>query len=216
MSCVQNWNVATFPKRLSDEEERELFEQKSHGSMHARRSLIVHNMCLVAMVVLREYTFTGSDRDDIISCGMIGLIKAVDAFNYRLGFRFSSFAVPCIRNEIKAVFCRQAEKTSKEIFIDDVQDDDRRCLTIEDTLIDPADVEESVDWRLCREQVESLIESSLTQRQQDIITKRYGIDGKAPMTQMNVAQELGITYSGVGKAEKKAIQKLKDEFWNGK
>lgn len=87
----------SFPKPLSQKEERECLEKIKEGDRQARDKLIEHNLRLVAHIIKRYYSSI-KDQDDLISIGTIGLIKAASTFDYDKGTRFATYASRCIEN----------------------------------------------------------------------------------------------------------------------
>lgn len=85
----------SFPKALSKAEETRCLEQMAAGDRAARQKLIEHNLRLVAHIT-KKYFADENDRDDLVSIGTIGLIKAVDSFKPDRGIRLSSYASRCI------------------------------------------------------------------------------------------------------------------------
>lgn len=85
----------SFPRALSPSREKQCLLEMSQGSPKARQELIEHNLRLVAHIV-KKYYVNGSDQEDLISIGTIGLIKAIDSFNPDKGIRLSSYAAKCI------------------------------------------------------------------------------------------------------------------------
>lgn len=92
-------NNGSFPKALSAAEERLCLEQMAAGDQQARQKLIEHNLRLVAHIA-KKYYADENNRDDLVSIGTIGLIKAVDSFKPDKGIRLSSYASRCIENAI--------------------------------------------------------------------------------------------------------------------
>ncbi len=88
-----------FPKALSAAQEKKCLEEMAAGSQSARRTLIEHNLRLVAHIVKKYYS-SQNDQEDLISIGTIGLIKAIDSFDAGKGIRLSSYASKCIENAI--------------------------------------------------------------------------------------------------------------------
>ncbi len=211
MGCM-NWSVDSFPNRLSAKEEAILFSRMENGDEFARQVLITHNMKLVTYVV-RGFSFSDTDRDDIISCGMVGLMHAVDAYKVRSGVRFSAFAIQCIRNEILKLHFRQKKKTSKECSFDDIIVSDDSSLTIEEVIPDSIDVEADVDRLMCKSVVLDLINTTLSNEQGYVVKRRYGLIDGVETSRQEIAKELNITYSGVSHSEKRAVEKLKNAFW---
>lgn len=95
-------NVNSFPQPLNTEEEQHYVEAYRNGNEEARNVLIERNLRLVAHIV-KKYSSCGSDSDDLISIGTIGLIKAISTFNMDKGTRLATYAARCIENAI--LFC---------------------------------------------------------------------------------------------------------------
>ena len=70
-----------FPEPLSKEDEEKYINEMLNGNKDARNKLIEHNLRLVAHIV-KKYEHTNNDADDLISIGVIGLIKGIDSFSY--------------------------------------------------------------------------------------------------------------------------------------
>ena len=94
---LENRNL--FPKQLSKSEEAECIQRMANGDESARNTLIEHNLRLISYIVKKNYP-DANDTDDLISIGTIGLIKAVDTFDYQKGHHFSTYASKCIDNAI--------------------------------------------------------------------------------------------------------------------
>lgn len=90
---------SAFPRPLRPEEEQELLVKKAAGDEGARNTLIERNLRLVAHIV-KKFENTGEDTEDLISIGVIGLIKAINTFNPNRNTRLATYAARCIENEI--------------------------------------------------------------------------------------------------------------------
>lgn len=88
-----------FPPALNRAEEAELIGKLDAGDHNARQELITHNLRLVSHIA-RKYQIPGYGADDLISIGVIGLIKAVDSFKSASGTPLGTYAARCIENEI--------------------------------------------------------------------------------------------------------------------
>lgn len=95
-------NPNSFPQPLTPEEEQKFIEMYKNGSEEARNILIERNLRLVAHIV-KKYNSTGSDCDDLISVGTIGLIKAISTFDNEKGTRMATYAARCIENAIPSL-----------------------------------------------------------------------------------------------------------------
>jgi RNA polymerase sporulation-specific sigma factor len=92
-------NNSSFPKPLNSKEEKEYLEKMANGDKNARAVLIERNLRLVSHIIKKYYSKT-NDTDDLISIGTIGLIKAIDTFDYTKGTRLATYAARCIENAI--------------------------------------------------------------------------------------------------------------------
>ena len=94
----------SFPKPLSEEEEEHYLILYEQGDEDAKNKLIEHNLRLVAHIV-KKYSNTGKDPDDLISIGTIGLIKSVNTYNRNKGVRLATYSARCIENAILSQRC---------------------------------------------------------------------------------------------------------------
>lgn len=92
-------NTSRLPM-LTNEEKDALFVRIRQGDESARELFIKGNLRLV-LSVIRRFSSSGENVDDLFQIGCIGLIKAIDNFNTELGVRFSTYAVPMIIGEIR-------------------------------------------------------------------------------------------------------------------
>lgn len=203
----------SFPKPLSTQEERLALEQAAAGDRRARDRLIEHNLRLVAHIVKKYYTQTGGDSDDLISIGTVGLIKAVNTYNAEKKIKLATYAARCIENEI-LMYLRKTRRLSGEVSLNDAldQEDEGNALSLMDVIRVEDTMLEDLDTRDACRKVRGAVERCLTEREQLVVLRRYGLDGQPPQTQREVAAQCGISRSYVSRIEKKALEKLKVEF----
>ena len=201
-----------FPDPLEKDEEEKYIELMLKGDKKARDTLIEHNLRLVAHIV-KKYEHNSTDADDLISIGVIGLIKGIDSFSYKHGTRITTYAARCIENEILMHF-RNDKKNSKNVSINDSLgfDKDGNEITLLDILKTPApDYASDIQKQ---DHLKSLAKylNVLNKREREIINKRYGLDNDDEKTQKEIADILNISRSYVSRIEKRALTKLLREF----
>src|SRR6187402_738521 len=91
---------------LTRQEERELARRKDEGDEAAKRRLIECNLRLV-MSITRNYTKAGVPLLDLIQEGNLGLIRAVEKFDYKMGFKLSTYATWWIRQSVTRALAEQ-------------------------------------------------------------------------------------------------------------
>ena len=198
----------SFPPPLPPDEERACFLRAAEGDEEAREKLILHNLRLVSHIV-RKYYGTSPNQEDLVSIGTIGLIKAVDSFKVSAGARFATYAARCIQNEILMYF-RSQKKLSSEISLNETIDVDKdgNPLTYSDVVSCDESMTDEIERKILSDRAIHLVRTALTDRERRIISLRYGLGGKAPLTQREVATKLGISRSYVSRIEKSALEKL--------
>lgn len=206
-------NVSCFPKPLSPEEEKECIEQFKAGSEEAKEKLVSHNLRLVAHIV-KKYSNSSKDADDLISVGAIGLIKAINTYSPQKGTQLSTYAARCIENEILMLF-RVNKKHQGAISLDETLsvEKDGNDITLSDLVTDlEPDVMEQVESNILTEKLLELIKNTLSEREYKILALRYGIGGTIPYTQREVAKKLGISRSYISRLEKKALSTIREKI----
>ncbi|MCI1990287.1 MAG: RNA polymerase sporulation sigma factor SigK [Oscillospiraceae bacterium] len=202
----------SFPRPLNAKEEQECLAKMRQGDRAAKAKLIEHNLRLVAHIIKKYYANSG-EQDDLISIGTIGLIKAVNTFDSTKGIRLSSYAARCIENEVLMYF-RSSRKSAQDVSINEPIDTDKdgNALTLMDIMATEDNILDNIDCKMKSEQLRKYINEVLTPRERVIIQLRYGLDGKKPLTQREVAQRLGISRSYVSRIEKKSLASLYRRF----
>lgn len=197
-----------FPEALPPDEERECFRLARNGDMRARDKLIEHNLRLVAHIV-RKYYISSKNTDDLISVGTIGLIKAVDTFNFENGARFATYGAKCIQNEILMLF-RSQKKLGCEVSLNDTIDVDKdgNPLTYIDIICTEDTIADDVDKKIKIHKALEYIRDKLDDREKQIIIMRYGLGDTQAYTQREVAEKLGISRSYVSRIEKSILEKI--------
>ena len=198
----------SFPRPLSQEEEKDCLERWAAGDLEARNTLIEHNLRLVSHI-MKKYYAQADDLEDLLSIGTIGLIKGIDSYKPDKGVRLSTYCSRCVENEILMHF-RAGKKSRSDVSLSDtLEGDEDGSLSVLDVLADDEDMAERIgDAELCR-QLRGLIERVLGRREAEIIRLRYGMYGGEPLTQKQTAERVGVSRSYISRIEKKALEKLR-------
>ena len=197
----------SFPKPLSKKEELAYFQKFWQGDLQAKDVLIRHNLRLVAHVV-KKYN-GAAEADDLISCGTIGLIKAINSYKADKGTQISTYASRCIENEV-LMFLRVSKKHqqvgSLNESLGDDHDGNEICLV--DIITDgreQSDIDEVMHRQLMQKLVQAMRER-LNEREFKIISLRYGLDDHVALPQREVAKQLNISRSYISRIEKHAFE----------
>ena len=208
--------MKTFAQPLTAKEEAAYLSLLETGGeaerARAKKVLTEHNLRLVAHIA-KKYQNVGEEMEDMISIGTIGLIKAIDSFDAGKG-KLSTYASRCIDNEI-LMFLRARKKISKEVSLYEPIGTDREGNEINLLDIIEQDQDDVVDRletadRLGR--LAGLIHETLSEREREIITLRYGLANGREVTQREIGHKLGISRSYVSRIEKRALEKLKAAY----
>jgi len=202
-------NTGSFPKPLSEAEEKFYLERAKQGDLEARNILIERNLRLVAHIMKKYYAQT-ADQEDLISIGTIGLIKGISTFDPSKGARLATYAARCIENEILMYFRSQKKNAQDVSLFDSIETGaDGAPLALMDVVSEDSDLLEQVSAKEMAVLLRRAMDSCLTAQERQVILLRYGLDGRPPQRQREVAEELGISRSYISRIEKKALGKLR-------
>lgn len=202
--------MQSFPQPLSAAQETVYLRQYQNGDMHARDILIERNLRLVAHIV-KKYMNSGKETDEMISVGIVGLVKAVNTYNFEKGSRLATYAARCIDNEL-LMLMRGDRKLSREVSLYDPIGTDKEGNEI--TLLsilehEDEDIIDQLDKKKSLRKLSKILSKVLTPREYFVVIRRYGLYGHHETTQRELAEQLNISRSYVSRIEKKALEKLR-------
>ena len=203
-------STGSFPKPLTEAEERHYLALAQQGDLDARNVLIERNLRLVAHI-MKKYYAQAADQEDLISIGTIGLIKGITTFDPSKGARLATYAARCVENEILMYF-RSQKKSAQDVSLSDYIETgaDGAPLALMDVVAEDCDLLEQICSREMAQQLRRAIDERLTPQEKQVIVLRYGLNGQPPKRQREVAQITGISRSYVSRIEKKALGKLRE------
>ena len=187
----------------------------ANGDDEARNILIERNLRLVAHVA-KKYSTAKVEQDDLISIGTIGLIKGINSFKPEKKTRLSTYVARCVDNEI-LMFLRANKKLGAEVYLNEPigKDKDDNVVTLQEVLENnERNIEDEVDIKMKVKLLYEKMKSVLKDREKTILELRFGLGGKKPKTQNEIANMMGISRSYVSRIETKAINKLSKEIKN--
>lgn len=205
-----------FPDPLSKEDEDYYLKKLFLGDREARDKLIEHNLRLVAHIV-KKYEKNTNEQDDLISIGTIGLIKGIDSYKKTHNTRLTTYAARCIENEI-LMYYRANKKNNLNVSLNEPIGFDKEGneITLLDILKTPKpdfalDIHNKDNINLLDKYF-----NVLTNREKEILEKRYGLNEQDKMTQKDIAKYFKISRSYVSRIEKRALTKILKEYIKNK
>ena len=202
----------SFPEPLSRAEEKLYLERMRTGDKKAKDLIIEKNLRLVAHIV-KKYYASNAETEELLSIGTVGLIKAINSFDPEKGVRHATYAARCIDNEILMYF-RNQKKTALDISFEEPIEQDVEGNPL--TLMDIVSLDDTILEEICLKKDVRMLYRFLNElkdpREKNILIMRYGLDGKEPMTQNEIAKIYGISRSYVSRIETKALKKLRRKF----
>jgi RNA polymerase sporulation-specific sigma factor len=159
--------------------------------------------------IVKKFENTKVEKDDLLSIGTFGLIKAVDSYNFASNVRLATYASRCIENEI-LMHLRNIKKYKDTIslYTPIGEDKEGNEICVYDIIEDPSP---SVSDTLIKEEKYEKLRLALNElnpQELEIISRRFGLNNYEIETQKDIAKSLGISRSYVSRIEKRALTKL--------
>lgn len=203
-----------LPKILPKSQIYELLDKVKQGDKDATKMIVEHNIRLVLHQVSNRFKFIEYDKKDLVSTGIIGLIKAVTTYDKSKKFEFSTYAARCIDNEI-LMFLRNLKKDEKVDSFDKAiaYDKEGKELKIENTISDGTniieDYEKNITYKIIRE-----IVKKLPDKDREIITLHFGFYNNKIHTQKEIANIMSISQSQVSRIITKTVKNIGIQLQN--
>ncbi len=222
------FNLIKDIKVLSYEEQQYLFKNINSKN---RKKLIECNLKLVVFVAKRFFnrSYESLTPMDLIEAGNIGLIEAIEKFDYKKGYRFSTYASYCIKKEIikeiynadrmiRRPYYYEEKLTKNKENVDNIlslEEDITNLLTEDSKPLmyfikdDSCDIYEDISYFELKEIINDIL-NTLTPRQKQVLLLRYGFDNNEFKNLEEVGKLIGISREGTRKALVKAFKKIRD------
>ena len=205
-------DINALPKSLLKEENKRLIKLMLEGDFDARQKLIESNMRLVTYRVSTKFGIVNYDKEELVSIGNLGLIKAVDTFDPTKETALSTYAIKCIDNEIN-MFLRKLKKVQKDISLSqpvNISSKDKE-RHIEDFLSNGLDIEEEYLNAETILRVRELVKK-LPPALRETVRLYYGFNDGKRYTQEEIARKANCFQSTIHKRLKKAEKLIKREL----
>lgn len=172
--------------------------------------------------IISKYNCSGVDPKDLLSHGMIGLIKAKENFDESRGVKFNTYAYFWVKKKILSFLEEQRKYTNNVIDqgtlmkMIPTKDDNTSDITFEEVLGVLASKNESFSVgqnEFYSEDIESYL-SVLNSREKTVIKNRFGFNKNGPMTLSEIGKKINLTGEAVRLTQKKALAKIKNKFFN--
>lgn len=205
-------NTSLIKKAISND--NELFALAQNGDIESQNMLVEKHLKLCHMVALK-YSRT-YDHDDAVSLCVIALVKAIQTFDTNKGFKFSSYAVKCMHNEI--LFDIRKEKKHHRIVsfeepIQNCNNDDKIILA--ETLAEYDNLDESI---IQTERVRAInialkeLKNFASERDFKIYLMYYGLGGFTPHSERGIAEKVGLSRSYISKIVRTCNDYIKNKL----
>ncbi|MDO4365038.1 MAG: sigma-70 family RNA polymerase sigma factor, partial [Clostridia bacterium] len=184
-----------LPPPLKREEEQQIMLELADGNEEHKDLLVVHNLRLVVYIA-RKYECPTATTEDLVSIGTIGLMKAVNTFDYTKNIKLATYASRCIENEI-LMYLRKTGNSKIELSFDEPlsTDWDGNEMTLRDVLgTEPDEISQNIEYEDEKKLLRKIV-AALPDKEKNIMNRRFGLNDCKPLTQKQLADELNISQS---------------------
>lgn len=197
-----------FPERLSNKETLVLFNRMKQGDMEAREELISGNIDLVIRCIRKNYMNTKYDKEELISVGCLGLIKAVDTYDIaKCNYYFSALAGSYICREIE-YFISDLDKDSNIISFDEVVNGRR----VKDSLIMDMSIDEEYEMNDYNNYMIRRGMECLSERNREILMLYFGFYNNRRYTCEEIGKIMNMSKMGISITIRRSLSRLNDRL----
>ena len=186
-------------KPLTKDENQELFIQwHDNNDESARDKIILGNIKFAISISVKYISIDPAyDSDDLLQIAIIGLIKAVDSFDYTRGYSFTTYSGRIIANELNMLW-RRFKYLPLILSLDaPINSLDTNGIILRDILIDrDTNIEMDVEYSIMSTLIESELDC-LSERDKNIIIDQFGLNNTIPLTQQKCAEKYGISQASI-------------------
>ncbi len=201
---MKDWFIENINSKLSEIEFKSLYLKMKQGDKLAREKLIINNISIVLDVVSKKFFYSKIEKSDLVSIGLIGLIKSVDTYSLSKNATFYTYSFKCILNEIYMFFNSLKRHNFDEI----VYAENKYKLESDYESVSSSEqvdviYEQKEKYKIIRESIDNL------PLRDSIIIKKYFGFNCTPMSQKDIAIIYGVSQSYVSKIIKKSLKIIK-------
>ena len=201
-------------KPLTKDENQELFIQwHDNNDESARDKIILGNIKFAISISVKYISIDPAyDSDDLLQIAIIGLIKAVDSFDYTRGYSFTTYSRRIIANELNMLW-RRFKYLPLILSLDaPINMSDTNGIILRDILIDrDTNIEMDVEYSIMRTLIESELDC-LSERDKNIIIDRFGLNNTIPLTQQKCAEKYGVSQASICRIVLKSLKTIRTKL----
>ena len=201
-------------ENFSDMDEKDIFFKIKNGDMNIREKFIKYNLRAVMYEVNKNFFYWQEqgviEKEELLSVGIIGLIKAVDTFDVSKNYKFITYAITCIDNELK-MFIRNMKKSPNALSLENnIHMDDESDKTLNDILSDGSNFVEDIIKKEEYEIIDKIVDR-LPLKEKVIIKMYFGFDGKR-YNQQELSKLCNVSQSYMSKIIRKILKRIENRL----
>lgn len=190
------------------------FFKIKNEDMNIREKFIKYNLRAVMYEVNKNFFYWQEqgviEKEELLSVGIIGLIKAVDTFDVSKNYKFITYAITCIDNELK-MFIRNMKKSPNALSLENnIYTDDESDKTLNDILYDNYDFVEDLIKKEEYEIIDKIVDK-LPLKEKVIIRMYFGFDGKR-YNQQELSKLCNVSQSYMSKIIRKILKRIENRL----